>query len=141
MGGNVVAGFMLYNFLKSLPVEITMHNIGSVDSIATVIFMAGGRRLATPYSTFLFHGVQLTVAAKKSYTPNQLRELLNGLEADDARIARAIMQNTKLTEEDVKRLSAQGETMSPNTALEKGVVHKINNWRITDGCPIVNILV
>ena len=33
-GGSVNAGITLYNFLRSLPVELVMHNTGSVDSIA-----------------------------------------------------------------------------------------------------------
>ncbi len=33
-GGQVEAGITLYNFLRSLPVELVMHNTGSTDHIA-----------------------------------------------------------------------------------------------------------
>jgi len=56
-GGSVNAGIALYNFLRALPVEIIMHNTGSIDSIATVIFLAADKRYAALHSTFLFHGV------------------------------------------------------------------------------------
>src|SRR5258708_6267508 len=58
-GGSAAAGITLYNFLKALPVEISMHNTGSVDSVATVIFMAGSKRYACQHSRFLFHGVSM----------------------------------------------------------------------------------
>ena len=42
--GAVSYGIVLYNFLKALPVEIVMHNTGSVDSIGTVIFACQFKR-------------------------------------------------------------------------------------------------
>lgn len=54
-GGETTAGFTAYNFLKSLPVPITTHNISNVESIANVIFMAGSVRKANPLSRFLLH--------------------------------------------------------------------------------------
>ena len=42
-GGGVNAGITLHNFLTALPVEIVMHNVGSVESIANVIFLAGAK--------------------------------------------------------------------------------------------------
>ena len=46
-GGNMTAGFALYFFLKSLPLPLTTHNIGSVESVGVVIFLAGQKRYAT----------------------------------------------------------------------------------------------
>jgi ATP-dependent protease ClpP protease subunit len=40
-GGNVSEGLNLAAFMKTLPVQITTHNIGQTDSIANVIFAAG----------------------------------------------------------------------------------------------------
>ena len=50
-GGSVDAGIALYNYLKSLPVKIVMHNTGSIDSIANVICVGGQERYAAPHST------------------------------------------------------------------------------------------
>ncbi|HWJ94506.1 MAG TPA: ATP-dependent Clp protease proteolytic subunit, partial [Telluria sp.] len=38
-GGNMTAGFALYFFLKSLPLPLTTHNIGSVESVGVPIFL------------------------------------------------------------------------------------------------------
>ncbi len=43
-GGSVNDGIVLYNFIKALPAKIIMHNIGVIDSIATVIFLAANER-------------------------------------------------------------------------------------------------
>ena len=60
-GGNVINGVTIYNFLKSLPINLTTHNIGIVDSIANVVFLAGKTRYAVKNSSFLFHGVGFDV--------------------------------------------------------------------------------
>ena len=39
-GGSVAVGMILHNYLKSLPCKLVMHNVGSVDSIATIIFLS-----------------------------------------------------------------------------------------------------
>src|SRR5271167_405496 len=63
MGGSVNAGITLYNFLRALPVEIVMHNNGSMDSIANVIFLAASKRYAARHSSFLFHGINWNFGA------------------------------------------------------------------------------
>ena len=50
-GGNMTAGFALYFFLKSLPLPLTTHNIGSVESVGVAIFL--GYSLQTYGLTFI----------------------------------------------------------------------------------------
>lgn len=54
-GGDLVAGFTAYHFLKSLPIPVITHNISNVESVANVIYMAGTERRANPGSRFLLH--------------------------------------------------------------------------------------
>ena len=56
-GGSVDAGITLYNFLRALPIPVIMHNVGSIESIANVVFLAADERYATPHATFLLHGI------------------------------------------------------------------------------------
>jgi ATP-dependent protease ClpP protease subunit len=76
-GGSVDAGIVLYNFLRALPVEIIMHNTGTIASIGSVIYMAGSKRYAAPQSTFLFDGVQTTFPANSTMSHAQLVERLS----------------------------------------------------------------
>ncbi len=43
-GGSVKDGITLYNYIKALPAKVIMHNIGMVNSIANVIFLAAEDR-------------------------------------------------------------------------------------------------
>ncbi|EJO47779.1 MULTISPECIES: ATP-dependent Clp protease proteolytic subunit [Enterobacter cloacae complex] len=54
-GGDLVAGFTAYHFLKALPVPVRTHNLSNVESVANIIFLAGSERKANPGSRFLLH--------------------------------------------------------------------------------------
>lgn len=129
-GGNVAAGMVLFNFLRALPQKLVIHNIGSVDSIATVIFLAGKVRIANPNSTFLFHGVLTGFQAQVQLTRNQLAERLEGLVQDEEKIAGAIKEMTKISQGELDSLSLRGEVKSPEYALEKGIIHKIEGLQL-----------
>ena len=47
LGGQVTNGFNLYNVMKGMPFELVTHNVGSVNSIGNVVFLAGSKRYAT----------------------------------------------------------------------------------------------
>ena len=54
-GGDLNSGFTEYNFIRELPVSSTCINMGSVESIAVMPFLAAETRLAIPRSRFLLH--------------------------------------------------------------------------------------
>jgi ATP-dependent protease ClpP protease subunit len=54
-GGSLQPAFTAYNYLRSLDVPIEMHNIGTVQSAAVLLFLAADIRRADPRSQFLLH--------------------------------------------------------------------------------------
>lgn len=125
-GGDVDAGFTLYNFLLSLQskITITMHNIGTIDSMANVIFIAGQKRYAAPTASFLFHGIVMNFSAG-GYGRIALKENLSRLDGMEARMADAISHNSKMTAEELKGFFQQGEVKDINFALQKEIIHEI----------------
>lgn len=128
-GGNVAVGMILHNYLKSLPCKLIMHNIGSVDSIATIVFLAGQERYANANSSFLFHGIVTNFPAQTSMTMFQLKERLGGLEVDQNKISDTITELTRISKSELDNLFLQGEVKSPEFALEKGFVHEIRELK------------
>ena len=137
-GGQVDAGITLYNFLRSLPVEIIMHNTGSIDSIANVIFLSADTRYASKHSSFLFHGVNQNFQANTSTTRNKINEILSNLDAVETKIQGIITERTELTPEEVKVLFSQGESKDPDFALSKGIVNEIKNPEIPKDVQILS---
>jgi len=75
-GGLVDVGFDIYHYLKSLKKPITTIGSGIVASIATVIFMAGNKRLVRENTPFMIHlpwGGSMGTADELEQFADQLR--------------------------------------------------------------------
>lgn len=138
-GGDVTSGITLYNFLKSLPVKIVMHNIGSIDSIATVIFLSGKERYAVSNSSFLFHGVGVSTKDGTQFNLSSLQEIESRLRTDQSKIAGIIVSATKIDDIEINSLFSQGESKQLDFALEKGVINETRECKIPIGEVIISI--
>jgi ATP-dependent protease ClpP protease subunit len=138
-GGSVDSGVTLYNYLRALPLPVIMHNVGSVDSIANAVFLAGRERYATPASAFLLHGVMWNFHENSTLSYPQMREIMSRFDAAEQLVARIIGEHTSLSPEEVRALFWQGEAKTPQFAREKGIIHDIREARIEPGSPIIAI--
>lgn len=137
-GGLIDSGIALYNFLRALPVEIIMHNIGNIDSIANVVFLAAETRYTSVHSSFLFHGINWNFGPNASVNKNQINEIMSYFKLSESKIAGIITERTKLTTEEVMALSSHGESKNAEYALAKGVVSEIKDPRIPKGANILS---
>jgi len=139
-GGLVNSGVALYNYIRALPQETVTHNIGSIDSIANAVFLAGKKRYAAPASAFLLHGVSWTFQQGASLSYTQMQETLSQFDAAEQLTAKIIGEQTKLTADEVRGLFRQGESKSPTFALDKGLVHEIREVTFEAGAPVHSIV-
>ncbi len=54
-GGTNDHGFAAYHFIRSLPVPVTMHCIGIVESMAVMLFLAADNRQIVPHGKVKIH--------------------------------------------------------------------------------------
>jgi ATP-dependent protease ClpP protease subunit len=141
-GGHVAAGMNAYNVLKSLPVPLTTHNVGSVDSIGNAVFLAGVRRYACDHATFMFHGVSVGFEMSQSVRLDEktLREYLGSIDADHTRIAGVICGESKIPVEKVKGLFLEAQTKDANFALANGLVQEVRPVSIPSGAPLIQLV-
>ncbi len=126
-GGSVFHGLSAYNYLKGLPVTITTHNFGSIDSIGVVLFCAGSKRLSVPQARFLLHGVSANFKQNESLEEKQLEERLKGLKIDMENIAKVISSNTNKSIEQVTAIMLDRITLNPEEAQSWDLVHEIRS--------------
>ena len=115
----------MYNYLRALPVKIVMHNNGSIDSIANVIFHAADERKAAPHTTFLFHGVAMTLGTNPTLNRSQIQELLSQISALEGKIANILIGRCGLTLPEIQNLFLNGETKHTAFALDKGIIQEV----------------
>jgi len=137
-GGNVHYGLSAYNYLKGLPVNITTHNFGSVDSIGLVLFCGGSKRLSVPQARFLLHGVSAGFRSG-NLEEKQLEERLKGLKIDMENIAKVIAANTGKTVEEVNEAMLERTTLNPEKAKAWGLVHEIKTELFESGSEVISI--
>lgn len=137
-GGHVDSAITLYNFLKSLPCEIIMHNTGSIDSAANVVFMAGDKRYAVAHTSFLFHGVGYTFG-QQGLTRAQINEGLSVVDTAEEKIAGILAAHTQLSAGEIKELFIEGKSQSATFAKQKGVISELREVILPEGTPIYTV--
>ena len=133
-GGSVTAGFTMYNYINSLKqsVKFTIHNIGTVDSIANVVFMAGDKRLACSNASFLYHGIVWPLNAGQ-YSDGQLNELINSNKTSNKKTVDIISSSSELSEAELLNFFVQGDSKDAEFALSKKIIHEIGDPQIPKG--------
>lgn len=140
-GGHVAAGMNAYNVLKNLPVPLTTHNVGNVDSIGNAVFLAGRKRLSSPHATFMFHGVALEAGGQTvRFDEKALKEFLGSIDADHTRIAGVICDETSMPIQKVKRLFLQARTKDAKFALANGFVQAVGDVTIPKGVTLIQLV-
>ncbi|GKS59298.1 hypothetical protein YTPLAS18_28250 [Nitrospira sp.] len=134
-GGSVDAGITLHNYLRALPVPLVMHNIGSIDSIANVVFLAADERYANENSTFLFHGIQWGFGQGVQLSWSQLQETVSRFKGDEGKIASIVSQRTKITEDELRGLFHQGEAKGTDFAKAKDIIQAVTEAKVPPGAP------
>jgi len=137
-GGSVLHGLSAYNYLKGLPVAVTTHNFGSVDSIGVVLFCGGSKRLSVPQARFLLHGVSASFQNER-LEEKQLEERLKALRIDIENIAKVIAANTGKALQDVINAMLERTTLNPDEAKAWGLVHEIKSELFEAGSELISI--
>ena len=140
-GGSVMHGINIYNVLRGLPFKLTTYNVGSVNSIGNVVFLAGDERYAVPDSTFMFHGVGFDVTQGARLEEKFLRERLDSIQADQNKIASIINERASFSDEkEVASLFLQAATKDAAYARKRGIIHDIRKLEIPLGAPVVPLV-
>ncbi len=138
-GGSVTNGITLYNFLKSLPINLTMFNIGAINSIANVIFLASDKRYAVKNSSFMFHGVGFDIPQGGRFVEKDLKEKLETITNDQENIADIIISKTSFTRDEIDKMFLEQKTISPQKAKDRGIIQEIKELKIPSGARIISL--
>jgi len=92
-----------------------------------------------PTARFLIHGVKFGSNGPIQLEEKQLDEIVMGLKNDRANIAKIIAENCEKTQAEIEKIMFDGTTLTPASAKELGLVHKISDQLINDGEKIIGI--
>jgi ATP-dependent Clp protease, protease subunit len=139
-GGSADEGFFLYEFLRALPLDLTIHNVGQIGSMANVVFLAGRRRLATPNSIFFFSSLEWTyptprilaqsIVAEPAILLGNARERIKSLFKLHTQISQAILEDPEFFKEPI--------IQEPAAAKAAGIIHEIQDAALPFGGRVLN---
>ncbi|HCC54881.1 MAG TPA: hypothetical protein DEQ20_08170 [Desulfobulbaceae bacterium] len=89
-GGCVGTSIAIYSMLRSLPIPVTTYVIGTCQSAAVLIFLAGSKRLITPSSTLMTHGPARQTS--QSITLEVAEQIVEALKCDHHAMATIISE-------------------------------------------------
>ena len=122
-GGDVAEGLAIYNVLREHKAEIVTICDGFACSAASVVFMAGDRRVMQPASLLMIHNAW-TVAMGNAA---QLRKTADDIETITQASVEAYKKVATISEEEIKALMDAETWILPKDAVEYGFATEIDD--------------
>jgi ATP-dependent Clp protease, protease subunit len=141
-GGTVSDGIVLYNYLRTLPLNLYLYNGGAVNSVAVITFLGAQHRYTSAHATFMIHKTYAPSAIFSSAAAAnaaRLRAITQALEIDDTRTRAILKTHLNLTDE---RLDDHLTTELPfdaTEALQCGLVEAVHEFAPPFGTKLFNI--
>jgi ATP-dependent Clp protease protease subunit len=129
-GGEMYAGWKLYDFIRLLGIPVRGIVTGLCSSGALTVLQACSPRLASPHARFLAHNAKLTVkdVSLVDDWKGTIRKAMRDTERGNEWCIRMLTERTKLNETAVRELldrgSRDGYRMDVPEAIRKGFLDK-----------------
>ena len=136
-GGLVADGIYLYNYIRGLPVQTIIHNIGTVASIATAVYVAAEKRCCSEHGAFMIHPTEMPYQA--NMRAELLQHLLNSTLADDERTENILSQRTSIPAATLAARRFRDVHITPQKAVEFGLSHTLCEFALPDGNEIFQV--
>ena len=131
-GGTNDQGFAIYYFLRSLPVPITMHCIGIVESMAVIMYLAGESRLIVPHGKVKIHPMHWEFPGG-TVDHDRLSEYVDSLDFDAKRYAEIFDERTSSASGRIgvrAHLAGKAKLLDADGALEAGIATSVVEAKI-----------
>jgi ATP-dependent Clp protease protease subunit len=115
-GGDVFAGFTIYNILSRHSAHKTVYVDGLAASIASLIAMAGDEIIMPTNSMMMIHNAWAVTAGNAK----ELRDMADELDKVDGLLRSTYVNKTGMSEDEIADLMANESWFTAEEALEKG---------------------
>lgn len=135
-GGSVSDGIFLYNFFRSLPINLVLYNVGQVSSIATVAYLGAKGRKVSASATFMLHR---STNSPQFATATKLSTLAKSLSLDDERTERILREHITLPDDLWTQLDYHDLYLSAEESLQFAIANEVEDFAPPIGTKIFNV--
>lgn len=121
-GGDIDKGYDIYNYLKNLPQRITTEINGMCASMATVIALAGEKRVMVEGSQFMIHNPW---AAEVNGDADELLLVHEAMRGEEDKMIAFYSDHTGILKEGLDALMKTETYLTPEKALELGFITEV----------------
>ena len=137
-GGTVADGVYLYNYITGLPLNVIIHNIGTVASAATVVYVAADERRCSKHGIFLFHPTHMSI--QNDMRAEALDSALKTALSDDERTENILRERCPSFPPDTLSARRYRDVfVTPESATEFGLAHSCSEFSLPEGDEIFQI--
>jgi ATP-dependent Clp protease protease subunit len=136
-GGYVGDGVFLYNFFRSVPIELTLYNVGQISSAGVVAYLGAKSRKTNKSATFMLHRC---VNSPQFATATMLKRTAETLILDDKRTDAIIRQHVNLPPDLWTELLNHDIFLSGEEAVKYGLADGLAEFAPPAGTHVFNIL-
>ena len=130
-GGDFMSGIALYNYLRSLPVQVRMVNTSIIASMGVIVYLAADERYAAKNSSFLVHAVGQNFNPGLTFAySNLLFDNIENIEYSTKLYIDIFKERTKEAEKQfdiAKHMEGAGSLIRlyPESAVEYGIAQRV----------------
>jgi ATP-dependent Clp protease protease subunit len=129
-GGEIDAGFALYNALRAIPRRVVLYNAGAIHSAAVLGFVGVDERYCSASSHLLIHPV---MSEPVSMTAAQLAVKLEQLRAAENQLDEVLRARTRITEELTAARRAGDVYLDARQCVDTGFASEIAEFALPAG--------
>jgi ATP-dependent Clp protease protease subunit len=114
-GGSVGDGICLYNFFRTMPIDLTVYNVGSVRSAGTLAYLGARNRRVSRHAAFMVHRcLKINLSASGEH----LKAVAEGLLFEDVRIENILREHLLFAPHQWSSFDRDELVLSSNQAVE-----------------------
>ncbi len=136
-GGYVGDGVFLYNLFRSIPIELTLYNVGQICSAAVIAYLGAGHRKTTNDAIFMIHR---STNSPQFATATKLGHISKSLVLDDQRTEAIIRSHVKLPSGLWDAMQHHDVYVSGEEAVQFGISTEIGQFAPPPGTQVYNLL-
>jgi len=134
-GGLTDQAFAAYHFIRSLPIPVTIHCIGNIESMAVVMFLAADTRLIVPHGKIKIHPMHWGFTGG-TVDHDRLAEYVASLNFDAERYAAIFDERTQGANQPVDvraHLGGQAKLLGSAEGMASGIATGIADAAVPAG--------
>jgi ATP-dependent Clp protease protease subunit len=125
-GGGVGHGIGLYNFFRTLPIDLILYNTGAVSSAGVTAYLGAKRRKVSKHAMFMLH--RIFTASLESVPANVMRSIADSLEIADRNNQQILRSHINLPEEKWQIFHERDLSITAEEAVTFGIADEIADF-------------